>query len=219
KAGGRLHENTEVAAVDVEAGRATGVRVAGRKHAADVVVIAAGAWSRDIAGLPDAARPPVRPIKGQMIALAMDPAAPLVSHVLWAPGSYMAPRRDGRLVIGATVEEKGFDDQLTAGGVFALLEATWRALPAIEELPIAEMWVGHRPGSRDDAPILGPTVTDGLVLATGHHRNGILLAPVTIDEIGNYILTGKLAESIRPFTIDRFALSGGDGGEPAALAS
>ena len=90
-----------------------------------------------------------------MIALKMDPRAPLISHVVWAPGVYMVPRHDGRLLLGATVEEKGFDSELTAGGVLTLLEAAWRAVPAIEELPIDEMWVGHRPGSRDDAPILG----------------------------------------------------------------
>ena len=91
-----------------------------------------------------------------MLALRMDPAAPLINHVVWAPGAYLVPRRDGRLIVGATVEEKGFDTTLTAGGLLTLLEAAWRAVPAVEELPIDEMWVGHRPGSRDDAPILGP---------------------------------------------------------------
>lgn len=90
-------------------------------------------------------------------------------------------RRDGRLILGATVEEKGFDSALTAGGVLALLEAAWRVVPAIEELPVAEFWVGHRPGSRDDAPMIGLSGLPGLVYATGHHRNGILLAPLTAD--------------------------------------
>ena len=128
----------------------------GVKVEADVVVLAAGAWSRGIAGVPPEHRPPVRPIKGQMLALKMDPAAPLINHVIWAPGVYMVPRRDGRLIIGATVEEKAFDTSLTAGGLLTLLEAAWRTVPSIEELAIDEMWVGHRPGSRDDAPILGP---------------------------------------------------------------
>ena len=142
-------------------------------------MLAAGAWSREIAGIPAAHLPPVRPIKGQMLALQMDPAAPLIRHVVWAPHSYMVPRQDGRLIVGGTVEERGFDTALTAGGVLALLEGAWRAVPAIEELPIAETWVGFRPGSRDDAPMLGPSGIDGLVIATGHHRNGILLTPVT----------------------------------------
>jgi glycine oxidase len=139
-----------------------------------------------------------------MLSLRMDPAAPLVNHVIWAPGIYMVPRLDGRLICGATVEEKGFDTTLTAGGILTLLEAAWRAVPAIEELPIDEMWVGHRPGSRDDAPILGRAALDGLVYATGHHRNGILLAPVTADAIAKFVIEGTLEPAIRPFGIERF---------------
>jgi glycine oxidase len=114
------------------------------------------------------------------------------------------PRRDGRLIVGGTVEEKGFDDTVTAGGVMALLDAAWRAVPAIEELPIAEIWVGHRPGSRDDAPILGPGPLEGLFYATGHHRNGILLAPVTADAMARLILDTVVDPAIRPFGLERF---------------
>lgn len=203
-AGGRLHEGAEVTAVDVVGGRVTGVRVGATRHTAERVVLAAGAWSNQIAGLPPVARPPVRPIKGQMLALRMDPNVPLLRHVVWTPKVYLVPRRDGTLIVGATTEERGFNGDLTAGGVFALLEGAWRALPAVEELPIDEMWVGFRPGSRDDAPILGPTEVDGLVLATGHHRNGILLTPVTARAIAHYILTGEVEAAIRPFGIDRF---------------
>jgi glycine oxidase len=195
-----------VRAISSNGGRVDGIVLAdGSKVAADVVVLAAGAWSRNIAGLPPELRPPVRPIKGQMLALSMDPAAPLLTHVVWAPGAYLVPRRDGRLLVGATVEEKGYDVSLTAGGMLALLEAAWRAVPAIEELPIAEMWVGHRPGSRDDAPILGPGPLDGLVYATGHHRNGILLTPVTADAMARLVLDGVAEPSILPFGIERFA--------------
>jgi glycine oxidase len=147
----------------------------------------------------------VRPIKGQMLSLKMDPAAPLMTHVIWAPGVYMVPRKDGRLIVGATVEEKAFDTSLTAGGLLTLLEAAWRTIPAIEELPIDEMWVGHRPGSRDDAPIVGPGPAQGLIYATGHHRNGILLAPVTVDAVARLVLEGTLEPAIRPFGIERFA--------------
>ncbi len=203
-AGVRLHENAEVSTVDIEHGRVTGLRVGEDRHAADVVVLAAGAWARTIAGLPDEARPPVRPIKGQLLALQMDPNAPLLTHVVWSPRVYLVPRRGGRLVVGATVEERGFDGAMTAGGVFALLEGAWRAVPALEELPIGEMWVGFRPGSPDDAPMLGPSPVEGLVLATGHHRNGILLTPVTAETISRFILTGELADAIRPFGLDRF---------------
>ena len=140
-----------------------------------------------------------------MLALRMDAKAPLIDHVLWAPGAYLVPRRDGRLIVGATVEEKGFDDTITAGGVMALLDAAWRAVPAVEELPIDEIWVGHRPGSRDDAPILGPGPLDGLFYATGHHRNGILLAPVTADAMARLILDNVVEPAIRPFGLERFS--------------
>ena len=204
RSGGRLHEDTTVEAIDVEVGQAKGIQVAGQRREADMVLLAAGAWSYDIDGVPPVARPPVRPLKGQVIALQMEPRAPIIDRVIWGPGIYLVPRRDGTLILGATVEEKGFDSDLTAGGVFRLLEAAWEILPQIEELPIKDMWVGFRPTSRDDAPILGPTSVDGLVVATGHHRNGVLLAPVTIDAVSAFMLDGKLAESVEPFGIGRF---------------
>jgi glycine oxidase len=198
-------EDRPVKEVIVQGGRAKGIALEdGTIAAADIVVLAAGAWSRGIGGLPPDRRPPIRPVKGQMLALRMDASAPLVSHVLWAPGVYLVPRRDGRLIVGGTVEEKGFDDTITAGGMLTLLEAAWRAIPAIEELPIDEVWVGHRPGSRDDAPILGPGPLDGLFYATGHHRNGILLAPVTADAMARLILDNIIDPAIRPFGLERF---------------
>jgi glycine oxidase len=142
-----------------------------------------------------------------MLALRMDPAAPLINHVICAPGVYLVPRRDGRLLVGATVEERGFDSTLTAGGVLTLLESAWRVVPSIEELPIHEMWVGHRPGSRDDAPILGATQIPGLIYATGHHRNGILLTPITADLIAGLILDGVADPALAPFGVERFALA------------
>ena len=137
--------------------------------------------------------------------LLANAAVPLVTHVVWGPKVYMTPRLDGRLILGATVEEKGFDATITAGAVLALLEAAWRVFPAIEELPVAEMWAGHRPGSRDDAPILGYGPVGGLVYATGHHRNGILLAPITADAVSRLVLDGTIDPVIAPFGLDRFA--------------
>jgi glycine oxidase len=205
RAGVAIRERCAVERILISGGRASGVVLAdGVEIAADAVVLAAGAWSRGIDGLPSDARPPVRPVKGQTIALRMDPTAPLIEHVVWAPGAYLVPRRDGRLIVGATVEEKGFDAALTAGGVLALLEAAWRAVPAVEELAIDEMWVGHRPGSRDDAPILGPAPVDGLVYATGHYRNGILLTPITADAVARLVLDGAVDPIIAPFGIERF---------------
>jgi glycine oxidase len=205
RAGAAVYENCPVREIELSGGRATGIVTERGRVAADAVVLAAGAWSRQIGGLPSAFLPPVRPIKGQMLALRMDPAAPLLRHVIWLPRGYLVPRLDGRLVIGATVEERGFDEQLTAGGMLALIEGAWRAVPAIEELAIAETWVGFRPGSRDDAPMLGPSGLDGLVIATGHHRNGILLTPITAAAITGYLLTGRLPEAAEPFTPERFA--------------
>jgi len=204
-AGAEIREHCPVKEIFVQAGQARGVVLEdGATVIADIVVLAAGAWSRTIGGVPPDRRPPVRPVKGQMLALRMDAAAPLLSHVLWAPGVYLVPRRDGRLIVGGTVEEKGFDDTVTAGGLLTLLEAAWRAVPAVEELPVDEIWVGHRPGSRDDAPILGPGPLDGLFYATGHHRNGILLAPVTADAMARLILDDVVDPAIKPFGLERF---------------
>lgn len=212
-AGASVSEHQPVSAISSNGGRVDGVVLAdGTRVAADVVVLAAGAWSRNISGLEPGLRPPVRPIKGQLLALRMDPAAPLLSHVVWAPGAYLVPRLDGRLIVGATVEEKGYDTTLTAGGMLTLLEAAWRVVPAVEELAIDEMWVGHRPGSRDDAPILGAGPLDGLIYATGHHRNGILLTPVTADAIARLVLDGVADPAIQPFGIERFVAPAADVG-------
>lgn len=204
-AGGVLREHAPVTAIEVSAGRVTGIRLGEVRVAASIVVMAAGAWSGEIVGLPPEARAPIRPVKGQMLALRMNPAAPLLRHVVWAPRAYMVPRRDGRLIVGGTVEEKGFNTDLTAGGVFAMLDGAWRALPGIEDLAVDEMWVGFRPGSRDDAPILGPADVAGLVYATGHYRNGILLTPVTAVLIAKYILSGEIDAAMAPFAPSRFA--------------
>lgn len=204
-AGGRLHEQTPVTRIQISTDRVVGVELGDREFPADIVVLAAGAWSRLVPGLPQELLPPVRPLKGQMLALQMDPDRPLLRHVLWFNHAYLVPRREGRLVIGATVEEKGFDTTVTAGGIYGLLEVAWRVLPAIEELPLIETWAGLRPTSRDDAPILGPTPVEGLIMATGHHRNGILLAPVTAAVVSQYVLTGALLPVAQDFTLDRFS--------------
>ncbi len=203
-AGGSLREHCEVLEVRTDRERVTGVTTAAGPQDAETVVVAAGPWSRNIPGLPEDARPPVRPLKGQMLALQMPPEAPLVAHVLWTQYGYLVPRSDGRLLVGATVEEMGFDREMTAGGLYEVLRHAWEALPGIYDLPVLETWAGLRPTSRDDAPILGPTALEGLVMATGHHRNGILLAPVTARAVSDFILSGTLAPAIAPFTLARF---------------
>ncbi len=216
RAGGDLRENTPVHEVVRDGERVAGVRTDDGTLGADTVVLAAGPWSRDIGGLPEALRPPVRPLKGQMLAVLMPRGAALLDHVVWGPAIYLVPRSDGRLLIGATVEEMGFDASLTAGGMMDLLREAWETLPGIYDLPVVESWVGFRPASPDDAPILGPTALEGLVMATGHHRNGILLAPATAEAVSRYILSGDLPAVARPFTIARFA---GEPAPPAAVAT
>jgi glycine oxidase len=218
RAGVELVEHCPVREITTAGSRASGVMTERGRDSADIIVLAAGAWSRNIGGIPPAHMPPVRPIKGQMLALQMDPSTPLLRHVLWLPRGYLVPRNDGRLVIGGTVEERGFDTSLTAGGLFALIEGAWRAIPAIEELPIAETWVGFRPGSRDDAPMLGPSGIDRLVVATGHHRNGILLTPVTASVVSAYILSGRLPDIALPFSPERFSASRSATAQSAAAA-
>ncbi len=205
RAGATLREHSPVQEVVIKGGRVRGVRLADAELADDTVVVAAGAWSRDLPGLPAAARPPVRPVKGQTLALMMDRAAPLIRRVVWGPGIYLVPRRDGRLICGATVEEAGFDVTLTAGGLMDVLRRAWEVLPGIYDLPMVESWAGLRPTSRDDAPILGQSAVPGLIFATGHHRNGILLGPLTAWAVGELVLTGEMPASVRPFGPERFA--------------
>lgn len=205
RAGGGLREHCQVDEVVIAGGRVHGVRVGDDQLADETVVIAAGAWSRDLPGLPDAVRPPVRPVKGQTLALQMDRDRPLIRHVVWGPAVYLVPRRDGRLICGATVEEAGFDTALTAGGLMDVLRNGWEVLPGIYELPLVESWAGLRPTSRDDAPILGESAVPGLLFATGHHRNGILLGPLTAWALSTLITTGELPASVRAFSPARFA--------------
>ncbi len=206
---GILHEDTSVDKIEIVDGKAKGIWVKDNLEEADVIVLAAGCWSSDINGLPKAVQPPVRPVKGQMLALRMEEGVAL-QKVIRAPRAkyptdvYLVPKDDGRLVIGATSEEMGFDTRLTAGGLFELLRGAWEAVPGIYDLPVLETWAGLRPGSRDNAPILGETGIENLIMATGHYRNGILLTPITAREITSLVLTGETPETIAPFKLSRF---------------
>jgi glycine oxidase len=201
-AGGLLREEAEVTALDLQGGKVAGVVGGERRQPADIVILASGAWSGGIAALPPQYRPAVRPVKGQMLSLRME--TPLTDRILWREGGYLVPRRDGRLLVGATVEEQGFDDRNTARGLLQLLDQARELLPAIDELAIEEIWCGFRPASRDDAPILGPSSLPGLVYAVGHYRHGILLTPITAAGIAGYLLRGDLPASFRPFHATRF---------------
>ena len=173
---------------------------AGTVHA-EHVVVAAGAWSSALA--PDA--PPVRPVKGQIARLREHASAPLASRIVRTPRCYVVPRASGEVVVGATVEERGFDPSVTVGGVHRLLEAAWEALPDVEERELAETEASFRPATPDNLPVIGRGAHDGLIWATGHHRNGILLAPVTADAV-TAILGGSDPFAVgEPHRFDVFA--------------
>jgi glycine oxidase len=200
--GVELREHVSVARVELDqASRAvTGVALQGgelvsSKH----VVIAAGAWSGSLEWLPSDACVPVRPVKGQILRLH-DPAGPgLLRRVVRFEGGYLVPRADGRYVLGATVEERGFEEQATAGGVYELLREAHELLPGVSELQIEELCVGLRPGTPDNVPVIGAGVLAGLIWATGHHRNGILLAPLTAELVLQTLL-GKQITGHLPLT-------------------
>ncbi|MFF8522767.1 glycine oxidase ThiO [Streptomyces werraensis] len=194
----------------VTGGRAAGVVTAdGGELGAEQVVLAGGSWSGRLAGVPADVLPPVRPVKGQVLRLTMpDRPEPFLSRTVRAVvrGShvYLVPRESGELVIGATSEEMGWDTTVTAGGVYELLRDAHELVPGLTELPLTETLAGLRPGSPDNAPLLGPTGLDGLLLATGHHRNGVLLTPVTGDAMARVLTTGELPDEALPFTPRRF---------------
>lgn len=195
------------AALIVEDGRARGLRLeSGEALAADQVVLAAGCRSSEIPGLPPDALPRVRPVRGQILRLAM--TTPLLTRTIRAMvrGSYvyLVPRAHGELVIGATVDELGFDTSVTSGGVYELLRDAHEVVPGITELPLVESRTGLRPGSPDNAPLLGRTVLPGLIAATGHYRNGVLLTPITADAIAELLIDGELPDYAAPFSPERF---------------
>ncbi|MFF7180613.1 glycine oxidase ThiO [Streptomyces sp. NPDC008121] len=191
--------------------RAVGAVLAdGTELGADQVVLAAGSLSGRLDGVPEEVLPPVRPVKGQVLRLSVPPAyAPFLSRTVRAVvrGShvYLVPRENGELVVGATSEELGWDTTVTAGGVYELLRDAHELVPGITELPLTETRAGLRPGSPDNAPLLGPSALPGLHLATGHYRNGVLLTPVTGDVMAEVLTTGTLPDEARPFTPRRFS--------------
>jgi glycine oxidase len=182
--GADLRFGTEVVAALGESERVVGVRTdGGEELRAAATVLAAGAWSGQAEWLPEAARPPVRPVKGQILALgARDGVAPC-ERIVSSERVYLVPRPDGRLIVGATVEEQGFDTAVTAGGVHELLREAYRLLPDVAEMELVEAAASLRPGTPDNLPLAGPSPVEGLLWATGHYRNGILLAPLAAEAI------------------------------------
>jgi glycine oxidase len=189
-----------------EGRRMTGVELEGGELvAARQLVLAAGPWSGGLEGLPDRARVPVRPVKGQLLRLR-DPAGPgLLERVVRFEGGYLVPRADGRYVLGATVEERGFERHATAGGVYELLRDAHELVPGVSELQIEELCVGLRPGTPDNLPVIGAGAIDGLTWATGHYRNGILLAPLTAELVAGALAGESPAGFPAACRADRFA--------------
>jgi glycine oxidase len=194
-----------VSEVVVTGDRATGVRLAsGGVVDAGAVVVAAGSWSGALPGIPDKYRPPVRPVKGQLLYLSGPAGEPLLTHNVRGLDVYIVPRSDGRVVVGATVEERGFDMTVTAGAVYELLRDAFELVPGLAELELVECVAGLRPGSPDNAPMIGATGLDGLFVATGHYRNGILLTPLTAEAMAELLITGRPPETIAPASPLRF---------------
>ena len=192
-----VHAPVRELAIECDERRVLGVRSEFGFSPASLVINAAGAWAAQVPGLPAAARLPVTPVKGQMLALAAPSG--FLRRATWVPGAYLVPRTDGRLLVGATVEDAGFDERVTAAAVRGLLDAALDAAPSLGAFTVTETWAGLRPATSDGRPFIGPTMIDGLLAATGHYRNGILLAPATAELIASFVETGDPA-SIAEFS-------------------
>lgn len=212
RAGGAL-ERRRVTAVDVVGGTVRGVVLDdGTRLVAGEVVLAAGCWSAQIEGLPADAVPPVRPVKGQILRLQGPVEDPVLRRTVrglvrgrWL---YLVPRESGRIVVGATVEEQGFDTRITVEGIHALLHDAAVLVPGLLDLELAEAIAGLRPGTPDNEPIVGRSPVEGLTVATGHFRNGILLTPITADAVAGLLGAGPEVPEMAGFGLERFARVG-----------
>ena len=198
--GVKTFTETTVEALKIEAHRITGLQTSRGDINCRTVVIAAGTWSSFL--LPSA--PTITPVRGQMVCLESKPQ--LTRHVIFSPRGYLVPRRDGRLLAGSTSENAGFAKRVTAGGIATILRQALEISPAIANLPIVDTWAGLRPRAADGLPVLGPCgEIDGLIYATGHYRNGILLAPLTAELISEAIVAGTTSPLLAPFSPNRFS--------------
>lgn len=195
-------------------GRATGVRmVDGREIAADAVLLAAGSWSGDLA-TQSGFRLPVEPVKGQIVLLRGESG--VLRHIVKHDAAYFVPRRDGRILVGASMENVGFRGGNTVAEVHRLLQATLRIAPHLCDLEIERQWMGFRPGSPDGLPFLGPVESlPGLWVASGHYRNGVVLAPVTAELISRWILGEAPSLDMTPFRPERNVEASGSLGYPS----
>jgi glycine oxidase len=198
--------HARVTSLRVDGDRVTGVELEdGSSVAVETVVVAAGVHVARLGGLPEEARVPVRPVKGQVLRLRDPRGAGLVTRVIRGEQAYLVPRGDGRYVLGATMEERGWDTHPTAGGAYELIRDMSELVPGVLELEIEELLAGLRPATPDNLPAIGHGALEGLVWAAGHHRNGILLTPVTAELVAGALAGEPLPEWARPADPARFA--------------
>jgi glycine oxidase len=196
-----IRENTEVRSVMIADNRVRGVIVAGDAVSSDAVIVASGAWLNGL----DSAHvklPPVTPVKGQMVAM-LAPFGTLLRHLLWSEEVYLVPR-PGHILVGATVEDAGFDTSVSREVCARLISAAGRIVPSIAKWELSEMWAGLRPRTPDGAPVLGASIIEGLYVAGGQFRNGILFAPAVADIMQRLVLHSQTAPDIRSFDPRRF---------------
>jgi len=199
-----VHSGAEVVAAERQSGVWRVQTAEGRSFEGAELVLAAGCWSGQAQWLPVGA-PPVRPVKGEILTLRGGTDDPVCTGIVAGERVYMVPRSDGRLIVGATVEEHGFDMRVTAGGVHELLREAYRLVPEIAELELVEAAAGLRPGSPDNAPLIGSAEAEGLMIASGHFRNGVLQAPMTADCIAALLAGEAPPVDLEPFSPRRFA--------------
>ena len=199
----KITTHTNVESLIVERGKLTGVQTSRGFVSCRNVIVAAGTWS---SGIQHSKTPPIEPVRGQMICFDAKPQ--LTRHVIFSPRGYLVPRQDGRLLAGSTSENAGFTKQVTAGGISTILANAREISPAVSPLPIVDTWSGLRPRAPDGLPVLGPCdEIDGLFYATGHYRNGILLAPVTGELIAEAVVAGHISSLLAAFSPNRFNLA------------
>ncbi|MCY4544267.1 MAG: glycine oxidase ThiO [Gemmatimonadetes bacterium] len=201
--GGVIREGVTARKIVLDGNRVAGVDTTDGLWNTPTVVNAMGCRARYLEGIAAAHRIPIRPVRGQILALRTSAATPF-KHTIYTAGAYLVPRSDGRLIVGATVEEAGFRDEVTLGGVMQLFRSALELAPGLKSWPLDSTWSGLRPVARDGWPVLGAMGTPGLYAASGHGRNGILLAPLTGDLIAEAILHDRVPPIMRPFLPDRF---------------
>ena len=207
KAGVKLFTETTVVSLQIKDGKISGIETTRGGIATENVVIAGGAWVSEL-GVPDKALPDIgiEPVRGQMLCFDANP--PVARHVIYSPRGYVVPRRDGRLLAGSTTEFAGFDRRVTAAGIQSITNAALEICPVVSRLSLVASWAGLRPRAADGLPVLGPCAEiAGVFYATGHYRNGILLAPLT-GEILAAAITGKdFDPALETFSPDRFGMA------------